>query len=864
MKSISTQSYSSVMASFLLVVACFLLSASPAVAVNNATWNGGSSGFFTANWTGDGSTSYTIGGATSDIAYLGNVASGTQTVTVSSTGTIGSLYFVQTTAGAADFVTINSGDTLFISKGSPDIGGTASTTETGATSATVSTGYVAAGTAGININGTLQISTANTGVVNNFSNTINMGAGGTIAIVNTGVSISATNDFWGTINASTGTSTIEGFGTGSGTAALVYNFESGANLNVTGGEVDIEKASGGGGVVLTVNNLAGSNINVASSGTLGLIDHDTKAAVFSNAGTVTQSGEIYVSSDGAQTNTITNSGTWIVSGANASLAQTQNATTGASLAFTSSGNIQGATGANALGYSAASGAKLSLTVTGGTLTPGPSIGNGTLSIGTLTFNNVNLTVNSTVGVPTLNFDITGTSSGQYDVLTLSSGALTLTSGDLDVTLDGFTPSSSFSIPILNYSSETGSLTLEVNGTTNSNYSILYGSTTADLVFAGSGSVTPSTNFYFVGSDGTNTFTDALNYYTAASGGSQQTGSLTSTSNVFINATSPTASNTPVTLNATKEINSLTLLTGGAAGSLAGTGTLGLVAGITDSATGGTTETVSPSIQLYGAQTWTVSSGSNTLAISGAISDGTGTNALALSGPGTFNFSNGSSTYAGGTSVSGSATLLITNTSGSSALGSGTLSVAPGATLGGSGNASGLASFAIGSGSGARAQVIVGSGGNNTSTNLTLAATGASTITNANLTFNLATATNTGNELNLGATPVTFSSTTLTLNLVGSNIIAADTSYVLITDSNGFSGLNVAQGTDGIISSGLSLATTAFFGAGTPYANSYLYVTDNGDQIDVMVVPEPSTWATMLAGFGVLLFWQRQRSRGGRR
>ncbi len=75
-------------------------------------------------------------------------------------------------------------------------------------------------------------------------------------------------------------------------------------------------------------------------------------------------------------------------------------------------------------------------------------------------------------------------------------------------------------------------------------------------------------------------------------------------------------------------------------------------------------------------------------------------------------------------------------------------MAAGATIGGSGNASGLSSFNI-SASGSKAQVIVGSGGSNTSTDLTLAATGASTITNANLAFNLSTASATGNELNLG-------------------------------------------------------------------------------------------------------------------
>ncbi len=163
--------------------------------------------------------------------------------------------------------------------------------------------------------------------------------------------------------------------------------------------------------------------------------------------------------------------------------------------------------------------------------------------------------------------------------------------------------------------------------------------TAILVTINSAS-TPKYNFTGTNS---NTFTDPGNYFTAASSGSQQGTALSSTSNVFLNATSPTPVNTPDTLNGTQEINSLTLLTGGTAGSLAGTGTLGLVAGITDSATGGSTESISPAVQLYGPQTWTVSSSTNTLTLSGAISDGSGTNSLTLTGPGTFKFSNGSST-----------------------------------------------------------------------------------------------------------------------------------------------------------------------------------------------------------------------------
>jgi hypothetical protein len=60
---------------------------------------------------------------------------------------------------------------------------------------------------------------------------------------------------------------------------------------------------------------------------------------------------------------------------------------------------------------------------------------------------------------------------------------------------------------------------------------------------------------------------------------------------------------------------------------------------------------------------------------------------------------------------------------------------------------------------------------------------------------------------------------------------------------------------------LSTAAATYYGA-----NSYLFVVDSGgvDDIDVEVVPEPSTWALMLGGLGFLLIWQRQRARSSAR
>jgi hypothetical protein len=266
------------------------------------------------------------------------------------------------------------------------------------------------------------------------------------------------------------------------------------------------------------------------------------------------------------------------------------------------------------------------------------------------------------------------------------------------------------------------------------------------------------------------------------------------------------------------------------------------------------------VTLGASQGWTVASATNTLAVAGGVAGSSG-QTLTLNGPGTYVFSSGvtGATYSGNTTLA-SGSLLITNTSGS-ALGTGTFTVARGATFGGSGSATGLAAFAIGTGSSGTTQIQVGNG-TDTSSKLTLTALGASTISNANLTFNLSTTSTAANQLNLGNTGITFSNSTLTLNMTGGQIVAADTAYVLITDANGFANSGLTIGNNGIITGGLSLAMNSFFGTETNgissgfYNGSYLFV--NGDSIEVEVVPEPGTWALMLGGLGVLFFWQRRR------
>jgi fibronectin-binding autotransporter adhesin len=260
-----------------------------------------------------------------------------------------------------------------------------------------------------------------------------------------------------------------------------------------------------------------------------------------------------------------------------------------------------------------------------------------------------------------------------------------------------------------------------------------------------------------------------------------------------------------------------------------------------------------------------------------------------------------STNSGATTVS-AGTLVATNTTGS-ATGGGALAVNAGATLAGTGITSG-SSFNVSGSSSVRANVLVGQTSTldtNTTSNLTMIGSGASTIAAANLTFNLNSAVagglgtdpaTSGNELLVGATAITFNkvgslNTTLTLNLQGNSIIAANTPYVLIAGTavgssaatSQYSGLSFGT-SSGTLSSGLitpilnsgyngtgNLSLNLLAGAAGYYgANSYLFLYQNTntgvDDIEVEVVPEPSTWAMMLGGLVVLVFIQRRKSKLG--
>ncbi len=255
----------------------------------------------------------------------------------------------------------------------------------------------------------------------------------------------------------------------------------------------------------------------------------------------------------------------------------------------------------------------------------------------------------------------------------------------------------------------------------------------------------SSSFYFTGSNGSD-FSTGSNYSSDLAGTTAQGGTLGSTSDVFISANtqSATPTNGPV-VNTATTIDSLTFNPNGAGSTVSGTATLTLLGtnnggvGLADTATGGTTETVSAPIALGADQSWSVANAGNTLNVTNTIS---GAQNLALTGPGTYKLG-GANTFQGLTVGTGSdtPTVLLTNGSNGSATGTTTLTVQAGATLGGSGTSSGT-SFNIsgtGTATGTRASVLVGttsSTDTNTMSVLTLKASAGGMIANTNLTFNL--------------------------------------------------------------------------------------------------------------------------------
>ena len=860
---------------------------------------------------------------------FGNTLGQTYSGAMSGTGSIVKLGTgTETLAGANTYngSTQVSAGTLQVGNGtSGSIGNTATTISSGAaiafnmaTGSTFSGALVSSGT----VTGAESSGVTNTlsGNISGSSGFTQSGAGETI--------LSGSNSFTGTTTVTTGTLAITGTTTSMTTLTAGTLIEGGVNNStgadtVTTGTVIFNSATALGTGTTTVSStgwtidstvagvttsggqirLTGATATPGSTTFLGTQSLNIGNSIFLtggdqqitvNANTLTLSGAVTNNRNIIKAG----SGTLVLSGINTfgmgttTTGVTINAgyleanTTGSANSATGIGKVLINSGGNLGGTGFISGAT--------TLSSGGGINLNDGVLGTLTINNI-LT---TTGGGALTFEIGAGSLGTDQLALGTTGNSFAASGVTNINIDNLAGVGSLSLNTGTYTLVTYHGTQDALSDFNLNTTSLDGKTfqlseTGDVLslIVSGGSATPGTSYYFTGSN-SGSFTDAGNYFTAASGGTSQTGNaLSSTSNVYLNATSPTPANTPDTLNTIASINSLNFVTAGT--TLAGSGTLTLAAsgtaGITDSgSTAGQVETVAPAIVLGSNQSWAATANS-TLNVTGPIS---GAQTLLLTGAGTYKLG-GANTFSGLTVGSGSdtPTVYLTNGTNGSATGTTTLAVSAGATLGGNGTSSGT-SFSIsgtGTATGARANLLVGltsATDTNTTNVLTLKGTAASTIQNANLTFNINQGSvGQGTELNVGSTLVTFGSgaksTTLTLDLQGNGIIPANSPYVLIAGSttggaDQYSGLNLGTSTVNgnvtitqILSSGSAGTgdlTLAFAGGTSSFysPNSYLFLYQNSltgaDDIEVEVVPEPGTWALMLGGLAMLIFWQRRRAR----
>ena len=249
---------------------------------------------------------------------------------------------------------------------------------------------------------------------------------------------------------------------------------------------------------------------------------------------------------------------------------------------------------------------------------------------------------------------------------------------------------------------------------------------------------------------------------------------------------------------------------------------------------------------------------------------------------------GPSTYSGGTTVTGG-TLLANNASGSGT-GVGAVAVSGNGTLGGNGivaptGTNGISVTSGGTLAPGGTQTTVPFGGTpGTSANgkLTLNTTGSSTSTtilsfsSAKLTFALGagTTTNANGENTSGGQVVVTGGTanTIAFDLLNPSTVTIDDlvgaqlnlnqEYVLI-DGNGtaYTGLSYGAtsnlGTQ--ITGGIKLLASGTSGNffSQWYNTSQLYL--QGDNIDVLVIPEPQSWALMLGGLVLLFVIQARKS-----
>lgn len=257
--------------------------------------------------------------------------------------------------------------------------------------------------------------------------------------------------------------------------------------------------------------------------------------------------------------------------------------------------------------------------------------------------------------------------------------------------------------------------------------------------------------------------------------------------------------------------------------------------ITDSSTA--TETINLKLVMTATRAVSVTD-SGSLVLGGVVSSNNNGNfGITKSGNGTLTLSATGNSYAGATTVS-AGTLKLTGTLTASAT-----------TIGGTGMLTGTGT-ALGLTLNSGGTIAAGLGGSDTTGNLKASSLIWNSATSASaLTFNLDAGSTNSTSLTLsGAFTQGNSGSPFDINLTGNGTFASAGVYDLLN----FGSTNFTDASQFNLISSLNL-DPGFTGA----------LVLNGNQLDFDVtalsVPEPGTWALMLGGLGVLVFWQRRRS-----
>jgi len=358
--------------------------------------------------------------------------------------------------------------------------------------------------------GTLNLESGSTLTSRSFTNTgtLNLGSttsGTSDATVTLGALINSDIILTNGSATTAGTVNIRGnalFGRTTPSSSLTAIFNNGA-ADSTGSLLDI--GDGTTAITFTIGNsnaslqnFSGNTVRIRSNATLLLASVQNTAvngnATFTNSGSFIQSGKLqFRSNQSGGTRIFTTSGSHKISGTGAvieSLANSNNGTATA-IAYTNTGLLGGSSAADKLTYTNTSGnvanGVLTMAVAGGQFAPGNgSNGSGATSVGSLGFENINLTFS---GNSTLTFDIGGTAgSGLFDsvVFTGNGGVFTLGGSEtLDIRLVNGFSSVGGTYTLVDATSVMGTFgSLLFNGAAVGDaYTIIYGTDSISITFA---------------------------------------------------------------------------------------------------------------------------------------------------------------------------------------------------------------------------------------------------------------------------------------------------------------------------------------------------------------------------------------------